>query len=376
MLIILYVDIIILNSKNCLTQILLFMSIEILGEHYFPGLNSGEKIIPSPRFVNYSRDSARWAEADKDQRALAHRLFFDNLDLTEMFGGYYGEDIENMSGGVLVAMDHLIESYESQDPVHAMIFLDKSARPGHYLLRQTIAQTIAIDPSRKKIFAPYQANFLNIGKGPAIEVTLESSYMKQVFAYPYLRSLNQSKRILVIDEYCSSGTSLRAAVNYVSSLFPEAKIEGLQLFSDLPKWYARGNILGVHAYDDSYVSHFRDISYKFKEKALSRMGIENLRQLIRALRIVEGENLQSLSKANIHAMRKAGINLKEIQSISSTLAKSLKVSEKTLSIYLRSFGGLTVVPRKEKSRIVINNHRQYLKELARILVENQLIYIK
>lgn len=151
--------------------------------------------------------------------------------------------IHNVIEGIANLTD-LVTQYE----IDTLLFLDKSARPMAYLFRKTWAGVFPNDRTP-------DIRFIDVGQGSYEPAKLASPDALAEVKNRYAECV-VGKRVLVVDEYTESGSSLLAAKKLIEGLFPDAeKVYATAVSPTTPKWYGKREMIGVansHEYLEEY----------------------------------------------------------------------------------------------------------------------------
>jgi hypothetical protein len=203
-------------------------------------------------------------------------ILIQEYALKELPALYFREDNKNLVAGTINLIDYIHSRKEQGSPVKTLVFLDKSARLGEYLLSVAYGQIKArygtfgeeIAKEKPKI------RFINVGRS-------EDSKHHDQNAHDELKKFYKRKdfiagEVLIVDEYISSGGSVRRA----SDVFDKTNIvhnpAAIAQFRNLPKWYSNESVKGVQ--------DVGNLSYTTREK-LSQSEKEH-KQLIDQVKLI------------------------------------------------------------------------------------------
>lgn len=166
--------------------------------------------------------------------------------------------VERLNNGTLSLINAILEEHTLGRPIDTLLFLDKSARNGAYLLKRMWHVLKREGQIPSEVLFP-SVRFINIGR---------YSEMKHgsVIAEKLLKSrLNPNdyvgKNVWVVDEYVGSGGSLRRALKLLFDLYG-IKASGISQFSDLPAWFDTSSS-GIKGVKDIHEDQFFYINSLF-----------------------------------------------------------------------------------------------------------------
>jgi hypothetical protein len=193
---------------------------------------------------------------DKRERSfIKNNPIFNNFTITKgtetkgdnessldfpIYNTEHGMDVSKLIYQTEDFMARYVGRVDSQGNYDVIFFLDKSARPAAYLFRRLYPHYLS-DSLMPEI------RFVNInGRGLFVNYCADQFQNSGVAVREtYGKHLPEKAKILIIDEFVSSGKTLRIAVETLREAFPESRIDSMVAYSDLPKWYGKVSELGV-----------------------------------------------------------------------------------------------------------------------------------
>ncbi len=132
-------------------------------------------------------------------------------------------------------------------PVESLLFLDKSARLGAFILRQVWREVLSRSSKLDGISEP-RHYFLNAGGS---ECKLSSERYQSGRAHDLLRQIYDqdtfTRSTLIIDEYSISGSAARSALQTLSDVYNIDTIS-ISHFRKTPMWWFYDRVKGVREY--------------------------------------------------------------------------------------------------------------------------------
>lgn len=184
-------------------------------------------------------------------------------------------EIDNLMDGTINLVNTVLEYHSQGKPIETLLFLDKSARNGFYLFWETWQQL----KKRKEI--PVEVNmprirFMNIGRDN-IDKHHKKSPIK-LLQMKYHSSDFVGKRVAVVDEFVSSGQTLRRGLKTIQELYGTVPL-GLAQFRELPDWYSAAD-LGIKGVSDQDRAAGYDYDLKLRLDSLSPRTAEKIHRLV------------------------------------------------------------------------------------------------
>lgn len=178
-------------------------------------------------------------------------------------------DAEELMKQTDAFMKKVSSMYESGEKVDTIFFLDKSARPLAYMFKHLFREYV-----KDETVKPPQILFLNVGQETTLPDT-SKDFTKEVgfsgdpesMKKAYGKWIKPNFNVLVVDEYSSTGKSLKRATDIVDNAFSSQGVstQSLTAYTKVPKWYHRPNYLGVR---DRTVEDYQEYSRKEADKEL------------------------------------------------------------------------------------------------------------
>lgn len=167
-----------------------------------------------------------------------NRKLFDEIkDITEP------RQIENLMAGSFNLINTLIERSRIGTGAEVLLFLDKSARNGAYVFRCVWEELNRKGELPTSLILP-EIRFMNIGLHD--DDKHENSTPLFLLKKKYTDEAFKNKKIVIVDEYVSSGGTMKKAMKTIEEVFGVTPY-GIALFERLPEWYGsdESGILGV-----------------------------------------------------------------------------------------------------------------------------------
>lgn len=176
-----------------------------------------------------------------------------------------------------IAMQKFVDMERTGKTPDTVFFLDKSARPAAYMIRKLF-------PAYCPHTRPPKIRFMNMGRtvsNPEYDVIDRDndrpfSGDPETIKTVYGRGIKPNGNILVVDEIVDSGNTLARAKRALELAFPEARVEGLVLFSKMPRWFHHTDYIGVK---ERSVLDYKDLALELLRARTSDLSTDELTAL-------------------------------------------------------------------------------------------------
>jgi len=290
------------------------------------------------------------------------------------------ESIENLMSGTVNLINTIIENNRQGKPIDTMLFLDKSARNGAYVLRLLWQELQNRGEIPEGVVFP-KTRFMNIGRFD--DGKHHNIAPLELLKVKYKKNDFEGGRVVVVDEYVATGGSLRRALKTIEDTFGTVPV-GLAQFEKLPSWYgSKGmGLLGVTDLEDA------GGRYSLVKKGLDKLTSEEARSLFEiASRTDKREFAAIISKVTywtnknirpgiIHKfLATHGKNLLHEEDIESlhTIAKESEmnfIDGTDVWQYINSAGGFTSSRMDGKEQ---NENNRYYRQTLRAIVSSYMM---
>lgn len=261
------------------------------------------------------------------------------------------EKIENLIDGTINLADKIIESSKNGNPIDFLVFMDKSARNGAYMLRVLWSELDKRGEIPNGVVLP-ECRFINIGRYDDGKHASEAALALLRLKY---KNIFKDKKLLLVDEYTQSGDSLKLGEKTLKSVFSPKEISGFQQFHLLPGWFFDDRFKTVADVGDRDSWH---VDGNFERVASI---LDNLKQQ----RVIEFySRIYGLSENEFYrALKVVGWKNLNIRSDFKSLGVSLKY-KKIVWNYFHTAGGFTAIPfTDDESTELSREYRHVLKEI-------------
>lgn len=149
--------------------------------------------------------------------------------------------VEVLMRGTMHLIDTIIQQARKGERIDTLVFLDKSARFGGYLLNQCWSELTKRKEIPNEIKLP-TIRYVNIGRFD--DEKHETSIALQLLNTVWKQFDFEQKNVFIVDEIVASGGSLRLALKTFQEVFGVVAT-GIAQFKQCPIWYGAENMLGV-----------------------------------------------------------------------------------------------------------------------------------
>ena len=154
---------------------------------------------------------------------------------------YEPTQVEVLMRGTMHLIDTIIQQARKGETIDTLLFLDKSARYGAYLLIQCWQEFAKRNEIPDGITLP-TIRYVNIGRFD--DEKHETNIALQLLRAAFKPSDFEQRNVFIVDEVVASGGSLRLALKTFQEVFGVVAT-GIAQFKQCPIWYGAGNMLGV-----------------------------------------------------------------------------------------------------------------------------------
>lgn len=301
-----------------------------------------------------------WDELDPGLKAMYEELFSNEQD---RYITRFTETSRNLISGLVQLINFLIEKKKSKEEVQTLVFLDKSARNGAYMLyvawdifaKSLEKQNPSLMPKKPNI------RFLNVGRSEDAKHNDESA--NQQLSRIYSRN-DFLGHVLIIDEIISTGGSIRAAgESLLSAGYNPSSLEGIANFSSIPDWYSNSNVKGIT--DVGYIS-------QSTRDTMANMDEGDREQIIQVIRQIGWQELVNVcvdtldfrSLVKSMSIRRRN-NIRIAIDLIRRYASQALVSNEQVIRYLASSGGFLGLSPNKESKQLTSLYRTMLKRMIR-----------
>ena len=252
--------------------------------------------------------------------------------------------IEMMLEGTINLANTIIEQFDDNNPVDFLIFLDKSARNGAFMLKVLWKELDKRGEIPSGVNLP-EIRFMNIGKGDDRKHESEAALTLLKLKYG---STLKNKKLVLVDEYVETGNSLRLGLQTVKSIFEPREIMGVQQFSSAPHWYHNDHFKMVEDIDRQYCVN----------TTFSKLDEANSEQIISIYRL-----MSDLPRDNFNRQFNGNVDL-SVRDILNIL-KIDPVNYDIVWDYIHTAGGFITVPFwNENNKNTSKDYRRLLKGIV------------
>lgn len=207
---------------------------------YFPDLLSFDQHFEDERqiclpFSTQVADFDKWERLNQECRTM-----FEMLDP----GGVtnFIESSGRLLAGTLNICNRLIEQARLRTPINTLVYLDKSGRLAAYLLN--ISWRAAEKTGYTFPIPKPKIRFINVG--PTNRWNSPDPFCLNLLGHLYPSCDINRQHVMIVDEICSSGGSIRSAAQFLLSAgYRPRWLKGISQFAHTPGWYSRSRVKGV-----------------------------------------------------------------------------------------------------------------------------------
>lgn len=183
------------------------------------------------------------ANPDESEQDISRKLDRELRYVTEP------KVVEEMLEGSMNLVNTVIERNNSGQPVDTLLFLDKSARNAAYLYTTLWRELESRGEIPTGLQRP-EVRFMDIGQ-PVVKGVEDDKYTNNAAIFFLKKKYHHedftNMRVLVVDEFVSSGDSVKKAMASIEEIYSGSNTTGIAQFDKKPEWYGNREkgILGV-----------------------------------------------------------------------------------------------------------------------------------
>jgi|GEM_PF-3993462 len=253
-------------------------------------------------------------------------------------------NIEMMLEGTMNLANMVIEQFNNGNPVDFLIFLDKSARNGAFMLRTLWLELNKRGEIPEGVKLP-EIKFINIGKND--DRKHESEAALTLLKLKYQDSF-RGKKVALVDEFVETGNSLKLGLKTIKSVFEPREIMGVQHFFSPPHWYYHDHFKMVEDIDQQYCVN----------TTFSKLDEANSEQIISIYRLMSDlprDNFNGHFNGNVDLSVRDILNILKIDPVNYDIVWD----------YIHIAGGFMTVPFwNENNKSTSKDYRRLLKGIV------------
>lgn len=292
----------------------------------------------------------------------------------------FSESSARLMEGTLNLLNCLIAQSQLGRTINTLVYLDKSGRLAAYLLDvvwRTVQKTGYVFPiTRPKI------RFINIGSGGGDKY--KDRHSRHLLAQRYHPADLNDQNVMIVDEYCASGDSVRnAAEALLSAGYHPNQMVGISQFARfLPGWYTRNRVKGVadvfDAVFDTDLWKLTSLEPGLIDRTLALSQIIGIRKLIS---LFKPQTSTSLFRDHLTAYQQqkliaADIDLVNFRTEFTTGCETIGLSISPVLCNIISYGDFTAFPPESENMLVSASYRQTLRFMVEAAFTRGLVQIE